>query len=128
MGSHPLNLAIRSLIEIGALVAIGYWGFSEHTGLWRFLLGIGLPIIAAIAWGTFAVPGDPSRSGKAPVPVPGGLRLVLELSLFGLAAWALHSADRPLLALILAGLTVAHYAISYDRAAWLLRQKGTEAT
>jgi hypothetical protein len=127
MGSNPLNLALRFLLEIGALVAIGYWGFSEHTGIWRFLLGIGLPIIAAIAWGAFAVPGDPSRSGKAPVPVPGVLRLVLELSLFGLAAWALHSAGRPVFALILAGLTVFHYAISYDRAAWLFRQKGRGA-
>jgi hypothetical protein len=72
MGSHPLNLALRFLLEIGALVAIGYWGFSEHTGMWRFLLSIGLLMIAAIAWGTFAVPGDPSRSGKAPVPIPGG--------------------------------------------------------
>ena len=126
MGSHPLNLAIRFLLEIAALVAIGYWGFSQHTGIWRFVIGLGGPLLAAVLWGTFAVPDDPSRSGRAPVAVPGVLRLVLELALFGFAAWALYDAGSPLLALILAILTVTHYALSYDRVAWLIRQKGSE--
>jgi hypothetical protein len=128
MGSHPLNLALRFLLEIAALVAIGYWGFSQHTGIWRVLLGIGLSVIAAVGWATFAVPDDPSRSGRAPVPIPGVLRLVLELSLFGLAAWVLYAAGNPLLALILGSITIVHYALSYDRIAWLIRQKGTNYT
>ena len=61
MGSHPLNLALRFLLEVAALVAIGYWGFSQHTGIWRFIIGLGGPVIAAVMWGTFAVPDDPSR-------------------------------------------------------------------
>ena len=124
MGSHPLNLTVRFLLEIAALVAIGYWGFSQHAGIWRFIIGLGGPLIAAALWGTFAVPDDPSRSGKAPVPVPGALRLVFELSLFGFAAWALYDAGSPVLALILGIVTIAHYALSYDRVAWLIRQKG----
>ena len=128
MESHPLNLALRFLLEISALVAIGYWGFSQHTGIWRFLLGFGLPVIAAAIWATFAVPDDPSRSGRAPVPIPGVLRLVLELALFSLAAWALHDVSRSVLALIMLGLTIVHYALSYDRVAWLLRQNGTKDT
>lgn len=127
MAYHPLNLAVRFLLEIGALVAIGYWGFDQHSGIWRFLLGLGLPLVAAAAWGVFAVPGDRSRSGSAPVPVPGWVRLFLELAFFGLAAWALYDTGRPLLALILAGVTAVHYAVSYDRVAWLLRYRGTEA-
>ncbi len=131
MGSHPLNLVLRFLLEIAALVAIGYWGFSQQTGLLRFLLGIGLPVIAAAIWATFAVPDDPSRSGRAPVPVPGVLRLVLELALFVSAVWALVDAGSPTLALIMASITVVHYALSYDRVAWLIRQpraKSTEAS
>ena len=128
MGSHPLNLALRFLLEIAALVAIGYWGFSQHTGIWRFIIGIGGPLIAAVLWGTFAVPDDPSRSGKAPVPVPGALRLALELGLFGFAAWTLNDAGSPTLALILAGIAVIHYALSYDRVTWLIRQTGTKET
>ena len=122
MGSHPLNLALRFLLEIAALVAIGYWGLSQHAGAWRFIIGLGGPLLAAVLWGTFAVPDDPSRTGKAPVPVPGILRLVLELALFGFAAWALYDAGSPVLALGLAVITVFHYALSYDRIAWLIRQ------
>jgi hypothetical protein len=126
MGSHPLNLAVRLLLEIAALVGIGYWGFDQHSGIWRFILGIGGPLIAAAAWATFAVPDDPSRSSRAPVPIPGVLRLVLELSLFGLAAWALYATGSPLLALILGSITIVHYALSYDRIVWLIRQTGTK--
>ena len=120
MSLYPLNLAVRLVLEIAALVAIGYWGFDQHSGVWQFLLGLGLPLLAATAWGTFAVPGDPSRSGSAPVPVPGAVRLLLELALFGLASWALYDAGHPLLGAILASITVAHYVLSYDRVAWLL--------
>jgi hypothetical protein len=42
------------------------------------------------------------------------------------AALALYNAGSPILALILAGLTLAHYLVSYDRIAWLLQQKGTD--
>jgi hypothetical protein len=124
MGSHPLNLALRFLLEIGALVTIGYWGFSQHAGFWRWLLGLGGPLVVAVLWGTFAVPGDPSRSGRAPVPVHGALRLVLELAVFGFGVWALFDAGSTLLALVFAGLTIVHYALSYDRIAWLIRQPG----
>ena len=122
MGSHPVNLAVRFLLEIAALVAIGYWGWTQHDGLFRYLLAIGGPVIAGVLWSTFAVPDDPSRSGRAPVPVPGIIRLALELAIFAFAAWALRDAGNSLLALILVAVVVVHYALSYDRIAWLLRQ------
>jgi drug/metabolite transporter (DMT)-like permease len=128
MAYHPLNLAVRFVLEIAALVALGYWGFDRHEGVWRFVLGIGLPLLAAAAWGIFAVPGDRSRSGKAPVPIPGWVRSLLELAFFALAAWALCGAGKPILALVLAGITIVHYAASYDRVAWLASNSGTEKT
>ena len=57
--------------------------------------------------------------------IPGALRLVFELCLFGFAAWGLNVAGQSLLALVLAIITVAHYALSYDRVIWLLQQTGT---
>jgi len=108
MGSSPLNLAFRFLLETAAFVAIGYWGFSQQSGIMRFLLGIGLPVIAAVIWAIFAVSADPSRSDRAPIPVPGVLLLLRELLLSGLAAWAVHDTDSPALAQILAGLTLVH--------------------
>ena len=77
--------------------------------------------MAAAVWGVFAVPGDPSRSGSAPVPVPGALRLLLEIGFFAFAVWCLSSLHPPSLAILLGSVTAAHYAISYDRIGWLLR-------
>ena len=122
MGSHPINLTLRFILEISALFALGYWGWTQHAGIMRFVWSIGLVVLAAVVWGTFAVPDDPSRSGKAPVPVPGAVRLVIELVLFAAGVWAFYASDRPLWGLILGILTVIHYALSYDRIIWLLKR------
>jgi hypothetical protein len=122
MGSHPINLALRFILEIAALFALGYWGWTQHDGIWRFVWGLGLVLIAAVVWGTFAVPEDPSRSGKAPVPVPGAVRLVIELVFFAAGTWAFIAADLPLWGFALGILTVIHYALSYDRIIWLLKR------
>ena len=86
------------------------------------MLAIGLPVAAAVIWGTFAVPNDPSRSGRAPVPVPGVVRLGIELATFGFGAWALYDTGSTTLSLIFAAIVVVHYLASYDRVAWLFRQ------
>ncbi len=122
MGSHPINLAVRFLLELSAWGAMGYWGWRQGEGALRWLLAIGIPVIAAALWGTFAVPDDPSRSGQAPVPVPGALRLVLELATFGFGAWALYNTGNTLLSLLFALVVVAHYLVSYDRVMWLIKQ------
>ncbi len=121
MASNPINLALRFFLEIAALFSLGYWGWTQHDGLWRFVWGLGLVIVAAVVWGTLAVPEDPSRSGKAPVPVPGALRLIIELALFAAGTWAFFAAGQPLWGLALGILTVIHYALSYDRIIWLLK-------
>ncbi len=121
MGSHPLNLAVRFVLELSALSALGYWGWTQQEGSARWLWAIGLPLIAAVLWGTFAVPNDPSRSGQAPIPTPGSLRLLLELAIFAVGAVALIASQRASAGMALAIVTVLHYAISYDRILWLLR-------
>lgn len=122
MGSHPVNLAFRLLLEIAAYIAMGYWGWTQHEGVWRYVWAIGLPLGWAILWGTFAVPEDPSRSGKAPIPVPGWARLLLELAYFATAAWALFASGLDQLGLAFGVLVLIHYALSYDRILWLLRR------
>jgi hypothetical protein len=118
MGNHPLNLALRFALELAGLWALGYWGWTAHAGALRWLLAIGAPLLAAALWGTFRVPGHP---GRAPVPVPGPVRLLLEAAFFGSAVWALFAAERPAWAWVLAALVVAHYAASYDYVLKLLR-------
>ena len=122
MGSHPINLVWRFLLELMALGSMGYWGWTQHDGTSRWLLGIGLPILAAVLWGTFAVPHDPSRSGNAPIPTPGIIRLLLELLIFAAAVIALRWSQQLLLSNVLAAMVVVHYALSYDRILWLWRQ------
>jgi len=119
MGSHPINLALRFFLELAGLFAMGYWGWTQHNGLSRWLWTLGLPLVFAVLWGSFRVNGDP---GKAPVAVPGILRLLLEIAFFGAATWALYAANRPTWGLVFVLVTLAHYVISYDRIGWLLRQ------
>ena len=120
MGSHPLNLALRFLLELVALGAMGYCGWTQHEGPARWLWAIGLPLVAAVLWGTF-VSRRPSRSGQAPVPTPGIFRLLLELAIFTVATIALVASQRVSAGWVLAATTLFHYAISYDRILWLLK-------
>lgn len=122
MGSNPINLGLRFVLEVAALLALGYWGSQQSTGIISIVLALGIPIIAAAAWGTFAVPDDPSRSGKAPVAVSGVVRLVLEAVLFIAATVMLLDLGNTLPAVILITVVIIHYAVSYDRIAWLLQQ------
>ena len=122
MGSHPVNLAIRFLLEISALLAAGVWGWRQSDGWLRFVLALGIPIILAAVWGTFAVPNDPSRSGAAPIAVHGILRLAIELAIFAFAVWGLYDLGYARLGLIVGIITALHYVVSHDRILWLARQ------
>ena len=121
MAYHPINLAVRFLLELGALAAFSIYGWrlTDH-GVLRVGLAVLLPAIAASIWGVFAVPGDPSRSGSAPVPIPGAARLILELVFFAAAAWVL-SGRSAAWAAALAGVAATHYALSLERIVWLVR-------
>jgi hypothetical protein len=122
MSSNPINLAARFLLEIFSLAVIGIWGWKQGDNWERYILAIGLPVIAAAIWGTFAVAKDPSRSGNAPVPISGIVRLGIEFSFFGFAIWALYNMKSYQLGLVLGALVLVHYVISYDRILWLLKK------
>ena len=122
MGSNPINLAVRFVLEIIALYAFGRWGWLQSTGWTRFALAIGLPLLAMTLWGTFAVPADPSRSGNAPIPISGSVRVLLELTFFSLATWAYFGFGKPGWGTVCGVVVLIHYAISYDRIGWLLKQ------
>ena len=95
------------------------WGLSDDW-LWSLMAAISIPVVFMSIWGVFAVPNDRSRSGNAPIPIPGPLRFVLELAIFSFSIWCLIEIDKAVLGMILGGLVVLHYGLSIERITWLL--------
>ena len=48
MGSHPINLAVRFLLEIAGLVALAMLGWYYGKGVYKYLLASTLPLVAAV--------------------------------------------------------------------------------
>jgi hypothetical protein len=95
----PVFLTVRFLLELAALAALGYWGFTEFDGALSFVVGLGAPLGAAVLWGLFVSPK--ARYGSY-------LRQAIgELVVFGAAALALLDADQPVLAVVFAAVAVA---------------------
>lgn len=119
MSHHPVNLALRFFLELAAIAAMAYGSWTASEGILRVLLAVGVPMVAAAAWGTFRVPDDP---GKPPVQVPGWVRLLLEVVFFGTAV-VLLSAEQSTMALLFGVVVALHYLVSYDRIIWLLTKR-----
>ena len=119
---NPINLGLRFLLEIASLVGIGWAAWSATASFWRWPLVIAAPLAAIVLWTVFAVPEDPSRSGNAPVPVSGLIRLGVEFIFLGGGVAGFVLAGRPIIALALAVLLVIHYVWSYERIVWLLQR------
>jgi Protein of unknown function (DUF2568) len=79
------NDVLRFLLELGALAALGYWGFTTGSGAAASALGLDAPLAAAVFWGLFVAP-------KARFPVSETGRVVLGLVVFALATAALLAA------------------------------------
>jgi drug/metabolite transporter (DMT)-like permease len=115
---------LRFFLETAGLVALAAWGYSITPGPARYLLVVLLPLVAAFAWGGLAVRNDPTRKpGGRMIVIPGPARLLLELVFFSLAVTGLFLANYPTPAWILAALVIFHYAVSYDRVAWLIANR-----
>jgi hypothetical protein len=101
---HWANLALAFLLELCALVALGYWGVSIGGGpVAKIALGLGAPLFAAVLWGLFASP-------RAPVSVP-LVGLGVKLIVFGSAVLALYSTGHRSLAAVFAVMIVANAAL-----------------
>ncbi len=100
-----LNLALRFVLEICVLIALGYWGFTTHTEtLPKILFGIGVPLIAALIWGVFVAPASNRRLDDP-------LRLLVEIVIFAAAALALAAADQPTIAIAFAVIAAINMAL-----------------
>lgn len=100
------NLALRFLLELCALGALGYWGFKTGGLIAKIGLGIGAPLIAAVVWGTFLSP-------QAPVRLSGLLVLILQALVFGSAAAGLVATGHRTLALVFVVIVAINAALMY---------------
>jgi len=98
------------------------YGALLVQGWASIVLAFLIPFSLAVVWGVFNVPNDPSRSGNAPVVVPGLIRLILELVVFGFGVFCLHSVDFTMEAFIYSLFIMGHYLFSYNRILWLIKQ------
>lgn len=87
------NIGFRFLLEIAILVIFGYWGFKTGAGTFaKILLGIGGPFLFAMVWGMALAP-------KSSMRLDDPWLFLLELVIFALAGWALHSTGKVRLAI-----------------------------
>ena len=96
-----INLGLAFVLELAALAALGYWGYctgdSTFTSL---LLGIGAPLVAAVAWGLFAAPKSVFKNRL--------LAIATKALVFGAAFFALAAKDQLWLAVIFGVLVIAN--------------------
>jgi len=116
---EPWNLALRFVLEVACVAGIGAGVGSAGSTL----LGIVAAVAAVVVWGTFATPDDPSRSGRAPVPVPGVVRLALELAVFGAGVAGWFVAGQRLVAVTVGLSAVIHHLAAGPRLAWLVTRR-----
>lgn len=119
---NPINLVLRFLLEVVALIAGAIYGASLADGLLGILASCSILVALTVLWVTFNVPNDPSRSGKAPIKVPGIVRLILELLIFGFAAFCLYHLSYVTEAIIFSVIVILHYIASCKRLSWLVKQ------
>jgi hypothetical protein len=100
------NDGLRFCLELSALAAVAYWGWSEHDGVLRWVLVVAAPLAIVLVWGRWIAP-----KAKHPAADPG--RIGIEVLVFGSAAAALFDADEPVQAAILAAAAVLHLALTF---------------
>ncbi len=101
------NLALAFLLELGVLVALGYWGFQTGQGtIAQIALGIGVPVIAIAVWAVFGAPRSARR-------LRGPWLLLLRVAFFGAGAVALYAAGQQSLGIAFALVAAINLILVY---------------
>lgn len=100
------NLALRFLLELAALAAVGYWGWKTGDGALRPAFAVAAVAAIVVVWALFISP-------KASVVVPGPLKLALELAVWVAAGAALYATGHSRLALAFVAVAIASGSLNY---------------
>jgi hypothetical protein len=111
---QQLDLALRTVMETGIVLAFAYWGYrAGQSGGAKALLAVGAPVVGFGIWGAV----DFHQAGRWAE----SLRLIEELVISGLAAFALYAAGQPALGIALGALSIVYHALVYVSGARLLK-------
>lgn len=99
------NLALRVLLELGALAAFAYWGVQTADGVAAVVSAGAAVALATVFWGAFVAP-------KSLLAVPPPLKSLLALTVFVAAAAALVGAGHLLLATVFAAAAWANVTLT----------------
>lgn len=114
---------MRFTLELVAWLLPAMWVFKQFNGWSAYLAAIVCSLILMGLWVSFTVPADPSRSGKAPVPIDGRLRLALEIIEFGLGCWAGYLLYGSIAGATILALIIIHHLLYFSRMQWIWKQR-----
>ncbi|NOH02728.1 MAG: YrdB family protein [Chloroflexi bacterium] len=101
-----MNVGLRALMELGIVIALGYWGYSVgNSTAMKIFLAIAVPLIVFGFWGLV----DFRNTGSLAEP----LRLIQELVITGLAAVAWYVAGAQAWGWALGLLSIVHHILVY---------------
>lgn len=109
------NVGLRAVMELGIILAFGYWGYKTGDGpMMKILLSVGAPLIGFGIWGLV----DFRSAGPLAEP----LRLIEELVISGFAALAWYSAGVQSLGWTLGMFSVIHHVLVYTLGGTILKR------
>ncbi|MBZ0181594.1 MAG: YrdB family protein [Melioribacteraceae bacterium] len=120
MKLQTINLGVRFLLELAAIVSMAVWSWGLSDSWIRFLIAPGITITLAAIWATFTVPNDGGRTSKSLITTPGIIRFIIELLIFTFAIWTLYDMSLEILSIVIGAILLLHYLLSYKRVLWLL--------
>jgi hypothetical protein len=95
------NLALRFLLELAGLAALGYVGFQLSDGPVRWVTAVALPAVLAVVWALVVAPN--ATNGLAP-----SVRELIGSALLLAAALGLALAGQALPAMVFAALVLVN--------------------
>lgn len=101
------NDGFRFLLELGALAALAYSGFTVAGGVLQWVLGVGAPALLAAVWGRYISPKAPRRLDNDPP------RILAEVAIFGAATAALAVAGATTTAIVFGVAAAVHLALTF---------------
>lgn len=100
------NDILRFILELFAFVSLGIWGFLAWPLPWPgILVGIGAPLFAILVWALF-------RSPKAVFKIDPFGKAIVEIFVFGAAAFAWWDLGQPIVTVVFALVATVSGVIS----------------